>query len=129
MELYVKRLEYQIEYWKRQLKICTSRLKFIKAVMKKEIDLIKTSEANVEQYLQTHDYFSDDGYDYLLRISFRDATENKVASLEEKCKEIQKQIEKLSTKLQIQNIQNNTIKNNTIHHNTIQYNTIQYNKI
>ena len=95
MELYVKRLEYQIEYWKRQLKICTSRLKFIKAVMKKEIDLIKTSEANVEQYLQTHDYFSDDGYDYLLRISFRDATENKVASLEEKCKEIQKQIEKL----------------------------------
>lgn len=95
MELYVKRLEYQIEYWKRQLKICTSRLKFIKAVMKKEIDLIKTSEANVEQYLKTHDYFSDDGYDYLLRISFRDATENKVASLEEKCKEIQKQIEKL----------------------------------
>lgn len=95
LELYEKRLEYQITYWKRQLKLCKSRLKFIKAVMKKEIDLLKTSEANVEQYLQTNQYFSDDGYDYLLRISFRDATENKVASLEEKCKEIQKQIENL----------------------------------
>ena len=63
--------------------------------MKKEIDLLKTSEANVEQYLQRNHYFSDDGYDYLLRISFRDATENKVASLEEKCKEIERQIQKL----------------------------------
>ena len=93
--MYEKRLDYQLRHWKRQLKICRSKLKFIKAVMKKEIDLLIMSEANVEEYLRTNQYFSDDGYDYLLRISFRDATENKVTSLQEKCKEIEAQIDRL----------------------------------
>lgn len=96
LELYEKRIHYQIKDLQQQLIILNNKSRFILEIVNKTIDIFQLQDENLIQLLEHANYYKKSGtFDYLLQIPIKDLTQTKYNQLMQKIKEIEEQIKKL----------------------------------
>ena len=99
-ELYVLRKKVMTEQLKEDLKYMQNKLRFLTEVMDDKLNINRKSEEVVNEMLTKELYDKKDGaYDYLLNMSLRSFTKQKVENIEKNCKDLTnelKELEKLS---------------------------------
>ena len=96
LELYEKRIHYQIKDLQQQLIILNNKSRFILEIVNKTIDIFQLQDENLIQLLEQANYYKKSNtFDYLLQIPIKDLTQTKYNQLMQKIKEIEEQIKKL----------------------------------
>jgi DNA topoisomerase-2 len=90
---YKKRKKYLLKSLNIDLQELTSRIRFIKHVLK-DVTVLKQSEESLFEFFEENDYYKkEDSYRYLTDIPIRNFTKDKMEALKTKLKELESQIE------------------------------------
>ena len=95
LEAYEKRRLYLIKQLQKQININESKYKFINLIITNKLKLHKIDDNKIDQTLKSLKLFNNDGYDYLLNISFRQMTKNNLLNLQNKIKKIKSELSKI----------------------------------
>lgn len=83
MGYYERRKAYMLAKLHRDIDIDHNRIRFIKSIINKELDVSQYKKKELEELLATQGYMEvDGGYDYLVRIPIYNMTKDKVEDLE-----------------------------------------------
>jgi DNA topoisomerase II len=96
LDAYQKRKENLIKVLKEKIEIDSSKAKFIQAVISNKLKLHKLDDNKINSELDKMKLYKKEGYDYLLNISLRGITKNKISDLENKIVEFKKELSKLN---------------------------------
>ncbi len=96
LDAYQKRKENLIKVLKEKIEIDSSKAKFIQAVISNKLKLHKLDDNKINSELDKMKLYKKEGYDYLLNISLRGITKNKISDLENKIDEFKKELSKLN---------------------------------
>ena len=99
LEMYAKRVDYLIKMYKKELKYSSAKLQFIRQVINKEILLFEQDEDVVIKKLEKEEYPKDEknGYSYLLGMTVRSFTKQKLEELEKEITGLKKRIQELES--------------------------------
>ena len=94
LSLYNKRREYLIKIMEKEVKIATNKMRYLDAVMNETLIIFKRSETDIVGDMETMGLEKiKDSYDYLLNLTSRSFSQDKLDSL-------QKEIDTLTAKLE-----------------------------
>jgi DNA topoisomerase-2 len=96
LEAYDKRKINLIKTLKENILIENSKLQFIKAVISNKLKLYQMEDDKIIKELDKMKLYKINGYDYLLNLSIRGITKNKIKDLEIKINEIKKELNKIN---------------------------------
>lgn len=81
---YHTRKEYMLQKLANDIEVMNNKIRFIRSIVNKELDVSKYKKSELEDYLAAEAYMKvEDGYDYLTRIPIYNITKDKVQDLEE----------------------------------------------
>ena len=99
LDFYKRRKEYLIKELQDKINILDYKIKFIYEFINETIKIIKTKKDKVIEQLQQKEYpLKDNKYDYLLKISIDNLTEEKIEELENLCKKYKDELSILTSK-------------------------------
>ena len=78
---YYKRKDITLNDLLRELKVLGSKYKFVKAVVDGEIEIKNVPKQTLIDYCKEQKFFSDDGYDYLLRMPIHSLTKETIEKI------------------------------------------------
>ena len=96
LEAYQKRKIHLIKTLKENIQIENSKLLFIKAVTSNKLKLYQMDDEKIIKELDKMKLYKNNGYDYLLNMSIRGITKNKINELDNKINELKKSLNKLN---------------------------------
>lgn len=100
---YKKRKQYVIEQLEKDMEVMRNKIRFIRSVVSKELDVTKLRKTELEDYLTAQDYLVvNNSFDYLLRIPIYNLTVDKVTELEEEFKKAQSVLDDVHRKTESQ---------------------------
>ena len=83
MTAYHKRKEYMMQKLAHDIDIMKNKIRFIKSIISKELDVSAFRKVELEMFLEEKEYMKvDDCFDYLVRIPIYNITKDKVEDLE-----------------------------------------------
>jgi DNA topoisomerase-2 len=83
LEMYDKRRTYQLASMTEQIKYVSNKIRFLDEVMSEKLNLFMKSQSWIDNELTSHKYDKkDDSYDYLINMSIRSFTKEKLEELE-----------------------------------------------
>jgi len=101
LQLYQTRKDKLLQKYKMELILQEAQFRFLQEIHNGTLDLYRQSEESILHQLKTHAYPPDpsksvESYDYLLRLSFRDLTQQKLHSLEKSIQSLHHQLDSLN---------------------------------
>ncbi len=96
LEAYQKRKIHLIKTLKENIQIENSKLLFIKAVTSNKLKLYQMDDDKIIKEMDKMKLYKNNGYDYLLNMSIRGITKNKINDLDNKINELRKSLNKLN---------------------------------
>jgi DNA topoisomerase II len=96
LEAYQKRKIHLIKTLKENIQIENSKLLFIKAVISNKLKLYQMDDDKIIKEMNKMKLYKNNGYDYLLNMSIRGITKNKINDLDNKINELKKSLNKLN---------------------------------
>lgn len=91
---YTRRKDHQLTTLKEEYKVTKSKWSFLDLVMRGELDLFNQEEKELERHLERHKLHRvNDSYDYLLNLSVRSFTKQKLISLSNDVTKLKKAIQ------------------------------------
>ena len=96
LEAYQKRKIHLIKTLKENIQIENSKLLFIKAVTSNKLKLYQMDDDKIIKEMDKMKLYKNNGYDYLLNMSIRGITKNKINDLDNKINELKKSLNKLN---------------------------------
>ena len=100
LELYQKRKDFMLDILKKQLKICSNKMKYIQELLDETLDLRKKSKTTIVELLVSKDYdmIDDDSeYKYLLKMPMDSVSEENVERLNGEFQDKQKKYAELES--------------------------------
>ena len=98
-EYYIRRKKYQIECLEKEIRFLSNKQRFISEIYKDELIVMKRSESKIVEDLSERGYDKhEDSYDYLLKISIRFFTKEKIDELEKSIRELKKKMSNIKKK-------------------------------
>lgn len=95
----LKRKEYLLEKYKKDLSILEAKLRFIEYYINKKIDINRKSKDDIIRQLESYNFIKiDDSYSYLLNLPIYSLTEEKIGSLSNDINNYKQQIDTLFRK-------------------------------
>lgn len=83
MSFYEKRKAYMLEKMAHDIEVLKNKIRFIKSIVCKELDVSAYKKAELVEYLEQQAYMTvDDCFDYLIKIPIYNITKDKVEDLE-----------------------------------------------
>ena len=99
VELYKKRKEYLVKDLESRIGMLDIKIRFINEFMNETIKIIRVKKALVNEQLKEKGYpLVDSRYDYLLKISIDNLTEEKIEELEKNCDGLKEELSNLIKK-------------------------------
>jgi DNA topoisomerase-2 len=99
LNYYTKRKNYIIDQLEKDMEIMQNKIRFIKAVISRELEVSEMKKIELEKYLSDNDYLLvNDSYDYLLRIPIYNLTKDKVQEIEDEYEKSQKHLNDIRDK-------------------------------
>jgi DNA topoisomerase-2 len=93
---YQKRKDYLVKDLQSKINLMEIKIRFINEFINETIKVIRVKRANVIKQLEDKDYPKmDDKYDYLLKISIDNLTEEKIEELEKNCGNLKNELDEL----------------------------------
>lgn len=93
---YQKRKDYLVKDLQSKINLMEIKIRFINEFINETIKVIRVKRANVIKQLEDKDYPKmDDKYDYLLKISIDNLTEEKIEELEKNCGNLKSELDEL----------------------------------
>ena len=93
---YQKRKDYLVKDLQSKINLMEIKIRFINEFINETIKVIRVKRANVIKQLEDKDYPKmDDKYDYLLKISIDNLTEEKIEDLEKNCGNLKSELDEL----------------------------------
>ena len=99
MSYYGKRKDYMLMKLQNDIDVMKNKIRFIKSIIAKELDVSLHTKASLEEHLAVCDYMKVDGaFDYLTRIPIYNMTKDKVQDLENDIKSNENKLEDIANK-------------------------------
>lgn len=99
LDVYKKRKEHVCQQLEKDMDVMRNKIRFIKSVVTKKIDVTRMKKSELEEHLTSSNYLLvNDTYDYLLRIPIYNLTTDKVKELEDEYKKAEATLHDIQSK-------------------------------